>query len=150
VTHLARHNIAYIELSVLAHATEDPDKVLEAAQNLLPPNRVDQVAFRRNTLKGEYGNPITFLRAQINDPEFAEALLEGISSNLSVLDRETLLSELEMRLKKGNFYLRLDKQAAFARKCKLGRTDPIHLRIKFRTSRIEAVREICQKIGMFP
>jgi len=150
VTHLARCNIAYIEIGVLAHATEDPDKVLKAARNLLPPSHVDQLSFRRSTLKGEYGNPITLYKAQIGAPELAEALLKGIFSNLSVLDRETLLSELEMRLKKGNLYLRLDKQAAFASKCKLGRADPIHLRIKFRTSKIEAIRETCQKIGITP
>jgi len=150
VTHLARNLIAYLELSLLAHATEDSDKVLKAAQNLFPTDCLDKIFFSKNTLKGEYGNPITFCKTQIENPELAEALLRNISSNLSTLDRETLLQELRMRTKKGNLFLRIDKQAAFMGKHKLGRADPIRLRIRFKTSRIEDIEETCRMIGMLP
>ncbi len=147
---MPRNLIVYVELSFLAHATEDSDKVLKAAQNLFPIDCLGQISFNKNTLKGEYGNPITLYKTQIENTEMAEALLRNISSNLSTLDKETMLLELKMRIKKGNLFLRLDKQAAFMGKHKLGRTDPIRLRIRFKTSRIEDIEETCRKIGMLP
>ncbi len=147
---MAKARIAHIEMSFLVHATEDPNKVLVAAQNLLPPEYVDQLTFSKDNLKGEHGNPITFYKGQVKDPQVAEAVIRNVGSNLSSLDKETLSRELEMRLRKGNLYLRLDKQSAYGGKPKLSSADPMHLRVRFRTSKLEEIRKVCEDIGILP
>ena len=147
---LARNEILYVELSFLAYATEDRDKVLTAVRNLLLPEFVDEVSISQKNLKGEFGNPIALFGAKIKNSEVAEALLRNVGSGLSSLDREALLGELELRLTKGNLYLRLDKQAAFKGKFKLCLADPIRLRIKFRTSKIDEITAVIRRLGMVP
>jgi RNA binding exosome subunit len=150
VSWLARTDILYVELGFLAHATEDRDKVLTAVHNLLPAESVDEVSISQKNLKGEFGNPIALFETKIKNPEVIEALLRNIGLGLSSLDKETLLEELELRLTKGNLYLRLDKQAAFKSKFKLCLADPIRLRIKFRTSKIDEITAIMGRFGMVP
>jgi hypothetical protein len=150
VTPLTRNYINYIDLSFFVHATEDQNKVLEACQKVIPSEYIDQITFNKSNLKGEYGNPITFFKTKIKKAEVAEAFLKRVLSNLTSLDRETLLREMDLRLKKGSLYIRLDKQAALKGEFKLCRADPIHIRIRFRTSKIEEIREICRKIGALP
>ena len=148
--HLARTDIAYIELSVLAHATEDNDKVLKATQNLLLSNPEHEVSFSKDTVKGEYGNPITYYRGRLAQTEQVELVLANLGAGLSALDKETLLSGLELRMRKKDLYIRLDKQAAFNGKFRLHNADPIRLRIKFNTSKTEKVKEICRRLGIIP
>jgi len=147
---LPKKDVTYVELSFLAHATEDRERVQAAARTLLPPDIVNEVAITRKNFKGEYGNPIVFHKAMIRDSELAETLLRNIGLNLSQLDKETLSGELDLRLKKGNLYLRIDKQAAFKGKIRLCRSDPIRLRVRFRTSKPEEIREICRTLEVLP
>jgi len=142
--------ISYIDLRFFAHATEDQNKVLSAAKNIFPPKYVERISFNRSTLKGEYGNPIVVFRAQIRDSEVAEALLYNISSNLPIIDKEDLLQHLNLHLSDGSLYIRLDKQEAFLGRFKFCRADPIHIHVRFKTSRIEEIREICRTMGLIP
>jgi len=145
-----RKKIISIEISLFAHATEDPEKIKKAFQNLLPSDRVEEVMLRKRVLKGEYGNPIIYYRAKITKPDVTEAILRKIGRNLPQHEKETLNWELKRRLEKGSLYLRLDKQAAYRGKYKLCNADPIHLRIRFKTSKIDDIRDICRELGMLP
>jgi len=145
-----RKKIISIEIGLFAHATEDPDKVVRAFQNILPRERVEEISLHKKRLKGDYGNPIIYYRAKVTKPDMAEAILKKIGKNLPQHDRDLLNIELERRLDRGNLYIRLDKQSAYLEKYKIHNADPIHLKIRFRTSKIKEIRNICKDLGMLP
>ena len=142
--------ISLIELSLFAHATEDEEKVLKAARNIFPVRCFETVSFNKRILKGEYGNPIVFFKTFIKDQNVAEAILRKIARNLTILDKEILLQELELHLKKRNLFLRFDKQNAYNGNLTLSNVDPVHLRIQFKTSSPQKIRLLCQKFGLLP
>jgi len=142
--------IAYVDISFFAHATEDENKVVEAAKRILPVSQVENVVFERSNLRGHHGNPITFFETKIKDRETAKSVVENLSSNLSELDKDTLLREIELHVEKGSLYLRLDKQAAFQGELELSPADPIRVRIRFKKNRLEDVVQICRELGMLP
>jgi RNA binding exosome subunit len=145
---LSKLPLAYVDVRFCAHATEDLDKVIEAVQNVLPSDHIEDITFRRSNLEGHYGNPITFFDARIKDKETVRALVENLSSNLSSLDKEELGRTINRCVEKGSLYIRLDKQVALKGKTKFTTSDPIRIRIRFRKSKTEDVIDVCRKIGM--
>lgn len=142
--------IAYVDVRVFAHATEDLDKVLTAARNTLPPETKDTVTFKKTTLTGHHGNPITLFEVRIKNKKVAQAFLEKLASGLSIVDKEALNSEITQHLENGNLYIRLDKQSAYLGELRLSSTDPIHLRMHFRKPSVEEVIDICRGFGLLP
>ncbi|MCD6592503.1 hypothetical protein J7L00_00235 [Candidatus Bathyarchaeota archaeon] len=143
-----RRRIVSIEIGLFAHATEDPEKVVRAFRNILPHERVEEVPLHKKRLKGDYGNPIIYYRAKVTKPDILEDILKKMGKNLPQCDRDLLNIELERRLDRGNLYIRLDKQSAYLEKYKICNADPIHLKIRFRTSKINEIRNICKDLGM--
>ena len=143
-----RRRIVSIEIGLFAHATEDPEKVVRAFQNILPHERAEEVPLHKKRLKGDYGNPIIYYRAKVTKPDILEGILKKMGKNLPQCDRDLLNIELERRLDRGNLYIRLDKQSAYLEKYKICNADPIHLKIRFRTSKINEIRNICKDLGM--
>ena len=137
-----------MDIRFCAHATEDVDKVMEAVQKVLPSDLAEDVAFKRSSLEGHYGNPITFFETRIKDKETVRALVEKLSANLSSLDKEELGRNINRYFEKGSLYIRLDKQVAFQGKIRLVTSDPIRIRIRFRKNKIEDVVEICRELGV--
>lgn len=142
--------IAYIDIRVFAHATEDMDKVVTALHNLIPAKLIDTVVFKKANLTGHYGNPIILFEARIKERTIAQAVLEKLSSDLSMLDKEFLNDKIKQHFDKGNLYIRLDKQSAYLNEMNLCQTDPTHLRIHFRKHSLEEVIAICRKFGLLP
>lgn len=144
----SKHPIAYIDIRTTAHATEDTDKVLKAIRNILPTELLETINLTRTNLTGHHKNPITLLETRIKDKIAAEKTFAKIAAGLSMLDKETLNNEISQHLEKANLYLRLDKQDAYANELKLGQTDPIHLRIHFKSQ--SDIIETCRKLGLLP
>jgi len=142
--------IACVDISFFAYATEDENKVVEAVRHLLPAAQVENIVFNKSSLRGHHGNPITLYETRIKEKETVRAVVENLSSGLSPLDKESLLREVELHVEKGNLYLRFDKQAAFQGKFKLGVSDPIRVRLRFKKNRLEDIVQICREIGMLP
>jgi RNA binding exosome subunit len=145
---LSQLPVAYVDVRFCAHATEDVDKVVMAVQNVLPSDHIEDITFKRSSLEGHYGNPITFFETRIKDKETVRALVENLSANLSSLDKDELSRTIHRCVEKGSLYIRLDKQAALKGKTKLVTSDPIRIRIRFRKSKTEDVIQICREIGM--
>lgn len=140
--------IAYVNVRLSAHATEDLEKVKKALFTLLPEGRADEVVLKTEPLKGHYGNPITLLETRIGDKGLIEAVVEHLGLRLSSEDKRTIARDLDSILEKNDLYLRLDKQAAYCDELRLRRDDPIHIRIHFKTSDREAIVELCRKLGL--
>jgi RNA binding exosome subunit len=140
--------VTYIDVRVFAHATEDEEKVLSAVRNTLPPQVSENIVFKKSNLSGHHGNPITLFEAKIKEKEHVKAFLERLASSLSILDKETLGSEIEQHIERGCLYMRLDKQSAYLNEFRLGATDPIHFKIHFKKSDFKEIVNVCGNIGI--
>jgi len=143
-------SIAYIDIRFFVHATEDSDRVVEAVQRVLPSDYIDDVVFKRDNLRGHYGNPITLFETRIKKRETIRAFVERLSSSLDELDKETLRREINLHVEKGSLYVRLDKQAALQGALKLCTADPIRVRIRFRKTKMEDIIKLCVELGLLP
>lgn len=150
MTRLSRSSVAFVDVSLFAHATEDEDKVMRAVQNLFPTKYLDSIIFRRQNLHGHHRNPIIFFETRIKDKEIVQSFVESLSSKLPMVDKQNLLEEISRYVEKGSLYLRLDKQAAFQGNFKLCTADPIRVRIRFKKSKLEGVVQVCQELGILP
>ena len=142
--------ITFIEIRLFAHATEDSDKVTEAAKQILPADYTEEVEFKRTNLKGHYGNPITLFMTRIKEEKTISAFVTSLFSRINAMDKESLLREIRLHVEKGSLYLRLDKQAALCGEIKLCTGDPIHVRIRFKKGGIEEILKVCKEFGMLP
>ncbi len=145
---LSQTLISYLDIRFFVHATENPDKVFEAVHHLFPPNYVDDVVFKKDNLKGYYGNPIALFETRIKEKEIVEDVVKTLSSGLSGLEKETLLREIDQHVEEGSLYIRLDKQAAFQGEFKLCSADPIRVRVRFKKRKLEDIIKTCRELGI--
>jgi RNA binding exosome subunit len=142
--------IAYIDVRVFAHATEDPDKVQLAVRNLLPTELSDTLVFEKQSCTGHHGNPIILFISKLTDKKLLPKMLEKIGKELGALDKEELNHDIKLHVEKGNLYLRFDKQSAFLEALKLTQNDPIHLKIHFKNKTAQDIIEISKQTGLLP
>ena len=140
--------IAYIEIRVFSHATEDIEKVQTATCNTLPETLATEMAFSKTNLTGHHGNPITVVEAKLDNRKVLPLALEKIGANISPLDKTTLNEELKAHLEKRSLFLRFDKQSAYLGKLKLSSNDPIHFKVHFKNKTPEEIEDICRKAGI--
>lgn len=142
--------IAYIDIRVFAHATEDPAKVQTAVQNLLPEELAQILVFDKTNCTGHHGNPIILFTAKLTDKKLLPKSLEKIGKDVGVLDKEELNRDIKLHLEKGNLYLRFDKQSAFMGALKFSQNDPIHMKIHFKNKTAQEIIEFSKQNGLLP
>ena len=121
-----------VEVSTIAHATDDLEKVEAALSHLLPESLRGRRIFTRRYLEGHYGNPIVTFEAHLTGPRELDEFKEFLLKQLSVMDKTTVVRELDRYTDaEGNLYIRLDKQKMFRGIARLGQDDPIRVRMKF-------------------
>ena len=144
----SKYPIAYVEIRVFSHATEDLEKVQTAVKNTLPENLAAELKFNQTSVTGHHGNPIVLMEAKLTDKAALPSLLEKLASQLSPLDKEQFCMELGQRIERHNLFLRLDKQNACLGTLKLTSQDPIHLKIHFKNKGPEEIQQICGQAGL--
>ena len=142
--------IAYVDIRVFAHATEDPSKVQTAVRNLMPDELAQTILFETTNLEGHHGNPIILFTVKLTDKKLLPKMLDKIGAGLNSLDKEQLCTDLKLHLEKCNLYLRFDKQAAFTGTLLFTQNDPIHVKIHFKNKTSEQIAELCKLSGLLP
>src|SRR5215208_1981888 len=115
------------EISVIIHATENQDKILQSINNVLyiSPDR-----FSSTSSEGHWGNKILLLTAVIGSTE-ASSLIATLLSKLNKIDRHSLADFFDNYIdKKGNLYIRLDKQRVCQGRTSLSYNDSIRIRFR--------------------
>ena len=129
-------------LSTLAHATEDEQKVLKALRVLLP----EEVEVRTGKLKGHYGNPIFIFTSSIKQRRLVRELWVHMTTKLSNGELNMLSRVVPERVdEKCHLHLRFDKQLAY--EGELAFTDggdAIHVQLK--VAAYPAKREVATKL----
>jgi len=130
LSNMSERPVSTVELSVFAHATEDPAKVRQAALNLFPAD-AEPPPIEVEELTGYFGDPITALKLVVKHRKPATDLVANVFRGLSSLDRAALLDGLPGRIDENkNLYLRLDKQKAYQGRMALSSQDAIRLKAK--------------------
>jgi RNA-binding protein len=146
----SKPSIAYINIRVFEHATEDPEKVQTAVRNMLPQEIADALLFESSNLTGHYGNSIVLFTATLTDKKLLLNALEKIGAELSSLDKEAFYTDLKLHLEKSNLYLRFDKQSAYLGNIKFTQNDPIHFKIHFKHKSAAEIESLCRIAGLLP
>jgi len=124
--------IQTVEISTIAHATDDLDKVQTVLTRLIPDTLKGRQLFTRRYIQGHYGNPIVTFEARLTKPSEIDEFATFFLSQLS--NRDKLAIQRDLRLHSdddGNLYIRIDKQQTFRGIVQLGEEDPIRVRMKF-------------------
>ena len=115
------------EISIIVHATEKQDKVLQSINDVLS---ISPERFSSNTSEGHWGNKIILLSAVITTAE-ANSLISKILSTLNKIDRHSLSDFFDNYIdEKGNLYIRLDKQRICQGRTSLSDNDSIRIRLR--------------------
>lgn len=125
-------SIQTVEISTIAHATDDLDKVQQALTRLIPEALKDRQLFTRRYVEGHYGNPIVTFEARLTKRSEIDDFTTFLRSQLAPKDKLTIQRDLSLYSDgDGNLYIRIDKQRIFRGIVQLGEEDSIRVRMKF-------------------
>ena len=95
-----------ITIDVIAHATEDVEKILESFSEQL---EIQQESFSKEEVMGHFDNPITLLKAKFKKKD-AKKILQKIVSRIPDNDFSQIMSDIQNRLQNSTLHLRFGKQ----------------------------------------
>ncbi|MCU4924969.1 RNA-binding protein [Halobacteria archaeon AArc-dxtr1] len=111
---MARIPFHYVDLRTFCYATEDDKRVEDALRTYLP----EEYEIERVESEGHYGDRILVLSARLENADDVRHVLSRLA-DLETFDE--LVAELDQRVTENcEFFLRLDKQAAFGGEVHLG------------------------------
>src|SRR5712691_12858125 len=119
-------NFSAAEISIIVHATEEKDKILEHLNSTLG---VSPASFSIGFVEGHWGNKIVLLTSILSKNE-ANSLYVKIKSCLPDTDVALLSNLSDFYDEKGNLYIRLDKQRVCRGKVSLSEEDSVRIKFK--------------------
>lgn len=119
-------NFSAAEISIIVHATEEKDKILEHFSSTLG---VSPDSFSTGFAEGHWGNKIVLLTSILSKNE-ANSLYMKIKSCLTDTDVAPLSNFFDFYDEKGNLYIRLDKQRVCRGRVSLSEGDSIRIKFK--------------------
>lgn len=120
-----------VEISVIAHATEDVARVSRALTNIFPDSVSDKMKLTTQHVEGHHGNPIKILKISLTKPRMVDQFLHHLLRNLDSKDLKEIAEDLDAQMDdEGNLYVRLDKQAAYMGTLRTKQEDPIRIKVK--------------------
>lgn len=125
----------HIRVSTFAHATEDPEKVLEAMGIFFPEDiPSEDIEFEILETEGYFGNPIKVINAEVKRSKSVKKMLEHLKELLNDEDKEYLLENLEEKVDEtGTFFIRFNKQKAYLGEAEVDEgEDVIQIKIKIK------------------
>ncbi len=134
-----------IVVSTFVHATEEEGRVLAALRVIVP----HDVSIDQQRTTGHFGNPVIILRARMEQAQAVRRTLDMINEKLLKNDSEHLKEYASRYLDdKGNLFIRFDKQQAARGALRLGREDPILVKLKLAAypARRETALELARRL----
>ena len=114
-----------ISIEIIAHATEDVEKILESFSEEFD---VAQEQFSKNNLTGHFENPITLLKAKIKKND-AKKFLEKLVSKIPQDQFSQIINDIETHLQDSILHLRFGKQDMIQGKVNIQEKDAIKFKI---------------------
>jgi len=131
-----------IELNIIVHATDNPDKILSSLKRLVD---YDVTNLTRTDLTGHHKNPITYYRIVLRGREKVMETLERILRSMSRSDVAYLYEYLDEHYHRNRLYLRIDKSSICrGGNIQLGDVDPVQVVIT--GVKAERLRRLIDKI----
>ena len=99
-------NMLEISIEIIAHATEDVEKILKALGEFFD---ISDEEFSRQELAGHFDNPITMLYAKITKKD-AKNFIENLVSKIPQRVMTEIIDDIENRIQDSTLHLRFGKQ----------------------------------------
>jgi len=128
--------ISKVECSFSVHATENFDKNMEALENIIPDELIEETEIVVEELEGVYENPIEYVVTSFSNKKLVTKILKHIVSKLSKEQKMQLYNEFEERFNqdKKSFHIRIDKQGIYNNQLIISSaTNVIKIEIKLRS-----------------
>jgi len=121
-----------VQISTIAHATDDLEKVQVALRFLLPDSLKGRELFTRKYMEGHHGNPIVTFEAKLTKPQEVDQFSRHFTKQLPEAEKRLIEGSLDKHSdEEGNLFIRFDKQQAFRGIVALCDEDPIRVKLKF-------------------
>ena len=115
------------DVSVIIHATEDDNKIVESLSYAIC---VHPSVFRATTSIGHWGNRIMLITGKFEDAA-AKQLFQKIWNSLNSMERAQVAKLQDSLIDdKGNLYVRLNKQRLCQKRIALSESDSVRFRFR--------------------